>query len=190
MKKPKDAVGEKTVYPHALMHSAARCALGFAESTEDGSYYQSLLCCISMAFCLEAYFNFLGEQVISNWKAEHEREEPKEKLKSLAKTVGFNLDTRSKEYDAFTRVFALRNALAHGKVTSVAGEWRTAEKGTNPILALETDWEKLAETKAARLIYKRCTELVVALHRAAGQVGDPFGSSSHGIGHVWTETDL
>lgn len=180
----KDASGKKTVYPHVVMHTAARCALEVAEGTDDGSYYQSLLCSISLAFCLEAYFNFLGEKLIPAWKSDHEKCPAKDKLKSLARASGYKLDATSKEYDSFIRVFALRNALAHGKVESVSGTWNVALKGQSSLLGLETAWEKLATPKAARAMYEQCSRLVTALHRAANQRGGPFDIAGHGIGRV------
>lgn len=185
----KDAAGRKTVYPHGVMHSAARCALGFAESTRDGSYYQSILSSLCLAFSIEAYYNFLGERIVPTWRSEYEARPPRDKLKALAKIAGYALDTKSEEYDAFSRVFALRKALVHGKVESVAGAWRTAAKGQNPNSALEADWEKLANPKTARLMYKRCSRLIEGLHRAAGQPGDPFGMFAHGIARIQLPPD-
>jgi hypothetical protein len=180
----RNASGKKTVYPHVVMRSTAKWALEVAEKVKAGSFYQSLVCCLAMAFTLEAYFNFLGAEVFPEWVSEYEKKPPKEKLKALAKKVGYKLDHKSSEYDAFTRVFALRNALVHGKVTVVSGSWNTAQRGKSAVDALQTDWEKFGTPKEAKKIYESCVKLVNALHAAAALPGRAFGSSMHGISHI------
>src|SRR5262245_14999513 len=137
----KNATGRKTVYPHVVMRTTAKWALEQAETIEEGSFYQSLLCCLAMAFTLEAYFNFLGSQVFRKWNSDHERKPPKDRLKLLAKRVGYQIDHDSPEYQAFTRVFALRKALVHGKVEVVTGAWNSDQHGNSAVIALQTHWE-------------------------------------------------
>ena len=184
----KDASGKKTVYPHSIMFSAATCALKEAKAKDDGSYYQCLLSCLSLAFSIEAYFNFLGEQIISNWHSEHEKLPPKEKLKLLAKAVDHELDYQSPEYGAFTRVFALRKVLVHGKAETIKGSWSTKLKGKGPGFALEAEWEKLTDPDAATAIYENCRGLITALHLASPLRGEPFGVHSHGFASVKYES--
>ena len=179
-----NASGKKTVYPHVIMRSATKWALELAETVNDGSFYQSLFCCLGMAFSLEAYFNVVGGKVFSRWADTHEKKAPKEKLKVIAKKVGYQLDHKSAEYQAFIRVFALRKSLVHGKVESVLGSWNTKHKGTLVLEALQTDWEKLGTPKEAKKIYDSCVKLANELHAAAGLPGRPFTSSMHGIASV------
>jgi hypothetical protein len=180
----KNAGGKKTVYPHVVMHGASAWALELAETTKQRSHYSSLLCILSMAFSLEAYFNYLGEKIIPRWKADHEWKSPTEKLDLLALRVGYKLNHKSREYDSFSRAFNVRKALVHGKVESIIGSWNTAQKGRNLIDALETEWEKLAKPKAARIIYDSCLKLVTELHSASPIGGSPLGLSMHGIGRI------
>lgn len=186
----KNASGRKTIYPHVVMRSTAKWALEVAETVKEGSFYQSLVCCLAMAFTLEAYFNFLGAQVFRKWVSDYERKPPKEKLKAIAKRVGYQLDGKSAEYEAFTRVFALRKALVHGNVQVVSGSWNTQQKGKSAVNALQTDWEKLGTPEAARKIYDSCVKLVNALHAAAALPGRAFGSSMHGVAHIRPGTGM
>lgn len=184
----KNASGKKTIYPHVVMRSTAKWALELAETVKEGSFYQSLVCCLAMAFTLEAYFNFVGAQIFRKWDRDYERKPPRVKLKAIAKKVRYNLDYKSAEYDAFTRVFALRKALVHGKVQVLSGSWNSAQKGKTAVMALQTAWETLGTPQAARQIYDRCVKLVNALHAAAALPGRAFGSSMHGISHVRSST--
>ena len=185
----KDASGNKTIYPHVVMRSAAKWALTLAKKCEEGSYYQSLLSCLSMAFAIEAYFNYLGEKIVPNWHSEHEKQDHKDKIKFLAKTAGYELSYQSPEYEAFTRVFNLRKSLVHGKVEAVTGSWSTELKGKTPSLALETEWEKLADPETANEIYDRCVGLITALHSASGLPGAPFAIQMHGLARIQLEAD-
>jgi hypothetical protein len=180
----KNASGKKTVYPHVVMRSAATSALQLAEDVQDGSYYQCLLACLATAFAVEAYLNFLGEQLLPKWGADHEKKAPKDKLKAIAKKVAFDVPYKSVEYQAFTDVFALRNALAHGKVESISGSWDAKEAGNASVIALELPWEKFGELKTASDIHKRCIKLVKAVHAASGAPGQAFGASMHGIAQI------
>jgi len=179
-----NASGRKTIYPHVVMRSTAKWALEVAQTVKDGSFYQSLVCCLAMAFTLEAYFNFLGAQVFRKWDSDYERKPPKEKLKAIAKRVGYQLDHGSTEYKAFIRVFDLRKALVHGKVQVVSGSWDTAQRGKSAVSGLQTDWEKLGTPEEAKKIYDCSVRLVNALHAAAELPGRAFSSSMHGISHI------
>lgn len=180
----KDASGKKTVYPHVVLRSAAEWALHLAEDIEEGSFYQSLLACLATAFTVEAYLNFLGEKILSNWSSDHEKKTPKEKLKIIAQKVGFNPPYKSAEYQAFTEVFALRNALVHGKVESVSGSWQSDKGAKSADYGLKVQWEKLATPQAAKKIHECCIELIKALHAASGVTGQAFGASMHGLSHI------
>lgn len=179
-----NASGKKTVYPHVVMRSAAKWALKVAENINEGSFYQSLLCCLAMAFSVEAYLNVVGGKIFSHWSTTHDKKTPKEKLKVIATKIGYKLDHKSAEYQAFIRVFALRKSLVHGKVESISGSWNTKHKGSQVLEALQTDWEKLGTPVEAKKIYERCVKLANELHAAAGLPGRAFGSSMHGIASV------
>lgn len=180
----KNASGNKTVYPHVVMRSAAKAALRAAEDVEDGSYYQCLLACLATAFAVEAYLNFIGEKLFPKWDAQHENKAPKEKLKAIAEKIAFDVPYKSAEYQAFTDVFAARNALAHGKVESISGSWHAQAQGKAAVIALELNWEKLGALKAASDIHKRCIKLVNAVHAASGVPGQAFGASMHGLAQI------
>ena len=177
----RDASGNKTVYPHVVLRSAARWALQVAEDIEKGSFYQALLACLATAFTVEAYLNFLGEQLFSKWNSEHEKKKPKDKLKIISQKIGFDLPFKSTEYQAFTDVFALRNALVHGKVESVSGSWQSDKDTKSAVIGLKVHWEKFGTPKAAKKIHNDCIKLVHALHAASGVSGPAFGALMHGI---------
>lgn len=182
----KDAKGKKTIYPHVVMRSAAKWALIQAAEVEEGSFYQALLGSLATAFAVEAYLNFLGEKLLPHWNTTHEKKSPKQKLAVLAQAAGFHTQENQANYQAFTDVFSLRNALVHGKVQVITGSWKTSEKGKSAVTALKVPWEKLGDPKEAKKIHDRCLKLVNALHAASGVSGPAFGSSMHGLSSVVT----
>ena len=57
-----------TTYVH--LNSAAEWAIEQAEGTEEGRFYNCMSSIILSAFCIEAYLNHIGSELLSYWDDE------------------------------------------------------------------------------------------------------------------------
>jgi hypothetical protein len=88
-------------------------------SNAELHFISSLVFC---AFSLEAFFNQVGTEKISNW--EHlERLQPLQKLDLIIKELDVSFDKGVRPYQTVGKLFCLRNFMAHGKPI----------KGTSPL---------------------------------------------------------
>lgn len=86
--------------------------VGQQEAT--GSAHQFRASLVFRAFALEAFLNWLGQQLLPHWKY-LERLKPKEKLDVLAELVHVKPDYGSRPWQIVDHLFSFRNDIAHGK---------------------------------------------------------------------------
>lgn len=172
---------ERTVIIHVYLHSAARLALKQAEKSEEGQFFNVMNSLISSAFCIEAYFNFVGERVIPHWEIIERKLSPKEKLDLICACIDLQDIKGKTAYHSFHRAFKFRNLVAHGRSETVRGSWIERRESENPREYPETEWEKLCTVKTAKTVLSDVETLVRLLHKKAGLGGDPFGSLGHGM---------
>ncbi len=174
--------GQRTHYTYVTLRAAAKEALDHAEADQQGSFFDSMLSILASVFTLEAFLNHLGADRHTDWDKAGERQPPKDKLKSIAKEVGFNLDHTSSEYQTIMRSIEFRHFWVHGKTTTAQEEWIQSRRG-RPSKALESTWERMCEPQTARETLHSVEQVIKALWVAAGLPRGPFNVSVTASGH-------
>jgi hypothetical protein len=147
--------------------------------SEGRRKYRKLECALAAmvfsAFFLEAYLNYVGGKRIGNWVDLERGLEPKEKLKKVAADLGYTLDLQSDEYASFSRLFELRDELAHGKhytANFVHNQQRVTPDSIG--LRRETNWTQAWRSKDFKKYFKAAERLVRSLHQRFEPGEDPF----------------
>jgi hypothetical protein len=106
-------------YLHNDLSTAAwffreRINAGFAgKQRADGLFLDMMAAAVMIAFSLEGYANFLGERVLGG--SFEERASVVEKLKSVRRALGMEVDWNKRPYSTARKIIALRDTLAHPK---------------------------------------------------------------------------
>jgi hypothetical protein len=168
-----------TAFPHFFTHRMAQTALARAitpgaTSAEDDFQVVAVFA----AFTAEAYFNFLGQQLIPYWEA-IESIPVSNKAEVLAHHV---LKRKAlwdrRPYQSLKEALGYRNGTAHGKPEELT--WRGLVPHTRTFRHPEPDWVKCRNHRVAERLLKDVKAIVVELHKAAGLEGDPFATSGSG----------
>ena len=124
-------------------------------------------CMISMlfsAFCLEAFFNHLGNEKLTFWSPSRRNVNPRKKLEVFAKVLGFKPNFGNRPYQTFGEIFNFRNLLVHAKTESIILEGDSLLSLGVPTIP-PTKWEQQISPENAKkflddtktIIYDLCT---------------------------------
>jgi len=149
----------KTVYTTAYLRVVSWHALKEARDHEEGRFYNCTTCILFSAFCLEAYCNHLGEEMIPFWES-IDRISIRNKLEVLSIHLDVELDFSCSPFQSFTPIFRLRNRLAHGR------NERLFEEETMEIP--ETKWQEEATLPNAERYFEDTKGMIEYLHEASG----------------------
>jgi hypothetical protein len=146
-----------------------------AQDDREGLYHEVVAALTMTAFTLEAYLNFIGPQVKTDWS---ERDDVETKLKAL----GVETDYNKPPYATARELIAARNRLAHGKPQDTVR--RTEAIGTNEELEalaqeLVRAWERAVTPEFVLQAYDDVEAIWKELLTAAGiDVIDTLSSAS------------
>ena len=113
---------------HPLLQTAQR-SLKAAEKQSDGDLYDELITIVFSALSIEAFCNAVGERVFeSEWREEHERKGPAEKLELLTEKLNIAYNDKAEPWAAAIWLFKLRNDIAHAKPEFVTDEKELTQK--------------------------------------------------------------
>lgn len=172
-KNKKLIITDNTVYTVGFLRQVSWHTLQTAKKIEHGSFLNCMASIVFSAFTLEAYFNYLGENIIPFW-AQIEKLSPSKKLEILAIQLSSSIDYSRRPFQSFNLIFRARNSLAHGKTESVT---------ENNILAIpddfepdlpQADWQKLISLKNAEQFLDDTKEMIEYLHNASGLKFNPL----------------
>jgi hypothetical protein len=152
---------EKTVYTSAHLRYASWRALEQAREHEKDRFYNCMSCIVFSAFCLEAYFNHLGERIIAFWATIERNLSPREKLDILSVQLDLHLDFGGRPFQSFRPIFRVRNSLAHGKTEHLFEE----EAVEMPV----AEWEEQITIENAERYFDDTRDMIEHLHDAADQ---------------------
>ena len=124
-----------------------------AKDDRDGIGYDMMACLTLLAFAVEAKFNFLGHQLISDWK---ERQPALDKVKLVLRHLGLDDSLKDKPYKAIAELKEFRDALAHAKPEEIKFEdeiiatvEELAQQGS-----LSAEYEKFLQEKLVTEAYE------------------------------------
>jgi len=142
--------GEKTIYTHAYLHSAANWALEQATKSEEGSFYNCMCSIIMTAFCIEAYLNYIGMNYIDDWD---EKAPPLEKLKVITEEVGIEVDYGRRPFQSVKIANKFRNQMAHGKTAKLSDSYIRKLRAKSKYERLSTWWERQCTVDRAQQLF-------------------------------------
>jgi hypothetical protein len=145
---------------YVYMFNAAQLSIEEAKSEQrtDVVFYKCMTAIVFLAFCLEAYLNHLGAELIENWEDDFKRLSPRGKLRLLMSKYGkVNLNTHP--FQSFSKIFEVRNQLAHGKTVWVAEKYPKEPRANWEKSCNITNVEKLCNDteKMIRVVHAKIT---------------------------------
>lgn len=178
MEKKVEISGEKTVYVAKYNRKAAKNFLDIANTPQDGRFYSCQASLVFSAFTHEAFMNTVGPMIISAW-SEHDRKDPKKKLKRILKELSYKPDFEKRPYSTLKKLFEFRNDIAHGRVYKLKDVVVVPKKDDGDYLdAIQTKWESYCTVSNAQNAYSD-VEMVAKDILVKADItfpGQPFGS--------------
>ena len=174
---------KRDVRIHAELWHTANCLLRAGQQNKEGSAHQFRASLIFRAFCIEAFLNWLGLELIPHWNY-LERLKPGEKLDLLADHIQVNPDYGSRPWQIVNELFRFRNTLAHGKPEDLEHE---SEEDLRDVLEgdvsfAQTDWECFCTESNAIRAKDDVEELANILYQKANvKHGGPRGPFTFGF---------
>lgn len=184
-RKKREVDGKRYIFTYAVLMRGLWTAIDQLEE----EWVHGMTAILYCAFVLEAYLNHIGHRKIpaDEWE-KVERREPKEKLKRIAEEIGCDPDLGAEPFQSFHSIFQFRNALAHGKTTTLEYEQEQyLAEGESPSVPL-AEWEtQLTGPGKAQRLYEHTLAMLQELHTAAGLEHELFPFSSVGIARTKTD---
>ncbi len=171
---------KRDVRIHADLWHTSKCLLEKGQADAAGSEHQFKASLVFTAFTLEAYLNWLGQRLFPHWNY-LERLKPMEKLAVISDLLKVVVDNAKRPWQTTKKLFWFRNAIAHGKPTTIETETEEpVEQYFQQKLGEidRTEWEKFCTREHAEQAREDVEEILRALHAAAGfdDDADPFYS--------------
>jgi hypothetical protein len=174
---------KRVVKTYADLWAGASVLIGKAETDGTDNYYTTMAALLLTAFTFEAYLNDLGEKRIKFWP-EIERTAVLKKYTILTKDIGLASDFSRRPHQTVRELFVFRNSIAHGKSAVLEAHKQLDATFTlsspDPHLP-KPGWEEYCTLPNAKQALADVSEIVAALHRAAGLGEHPFFQHTIGI---------
>jgi hypothetical protein len=174
MKGKRKVKASRTVYKYSILHQTSLRALQAAKKNELGQFFNNLISMVFSAFCLEAYFNHLGETKFNIW-GEKDRIRFEDKYKILAQKVNLQIDWNCRPYRTFKEIVDFRNKTAHARTEHVIEETEQILTEEEDPKLPESEWMELIKLEIATRFFDDMQEIISRLHHAAGYKRKPFG---------------
>jgi hypothetical protein len=164
--------GEREVHTFAELHHAARVLIETSQLHRRGNFYTAMSAFLLEAFTFEAYLNHLGEKHLKLWK-DDERIRWKDKFKRVRRKIGLKTDGSKRPYLTLRKLFAFRNALAHGRSEIVTEEFEVDSAAPLNYWP-RTEWEKYCTRENLLMVREDVSVIIGRMHKAAGLGPYPF----------------
>jgi len=172
---------ERSVHTYGYLHSAAEWALEQAEGTEEGKFYNCMSSIILSAFCIEAYLNHIGSELLPYWDEEVKRGlSVQNKLKIICHHLNMAPDYSRPPFQSFRHIVKYRNLLAHAITEKVSEQGTKIVSDGERMSQPETWWEKHSNLKTARRWLAHTESMITKIHEVAREGDIPFGILSIG----------
>ena len=105
VKRKLSVTSERNIYTYGYLHSAATWAFEQAEMTEEGRFYNCMSSIILSAFCIEAYLNHIGNELLPYWDDEVKKGlSIQNKLKIICHHIGIIPDFSRRPFQSFIQI--------------------------------------------------------------------------------------
>jgi hypothetical protein len=177
---------QRDVRTHAEFWHTSNCLLRTGQDDPKGSAHQFRASLVFRAFALEAFLNWLGQELIPHWKY-LERIKPKEKLDILCELVQVKPDYGVRPWQIMKELFGFRNDVAHGKPVILnaetfedMGDYLDGNIGQT----ITTDWEQYCTQENAVKAKRDVEEIAEMLYKSANmrkKAKGPIGPFAFGF---------
>jgi hypothetical protein len=173
---------------HALIWHTSGWLLDAGQEKEQGSFHQFLASLVFTAFALEAYLNWLGEQLFPHWKY-LDKLSPLERLQLVSDHLETELSHGSRPFQTVKALFKFRNSVAHAKPELLKEETLEVDDehlDMNLGKFIRSEWEQYCNATNAERSREDVKNIINRLHEAANlddELGPLlFGFQSHRAG--------
>ncbi len=165
---------ERSVYTHAYLYSAAAWALEQAEASEEGRFYNCMSSIILSAFCMEAYLNHIGSELLPYWDDEIKKGlSIQNKLKIVCHHVNLVPDFSRRPFQSFKQIVKFRNLLAHAMTEKISEKGTQTIRNGERVKHPETWWEKQSRLQIAKRWLDDTKAIIFAIHNATDKGSIP-----------------
>jgi hypothetical protein len=167
---------EREVITYSHMWHTSACLLKKGQEQEAASFHQFMASLVFTAFTLEAYLNHVGPNLLPCWEY-LERQNPKEKLRLIAKHLGITVNFGNRPWKIMSELFEFRNTIAHGKSMTFKPSVKVVllEEHQTDISMAKTRWELFCTQQNAERARADVEKMVFTLYEAAKSAGHPTG---------------
>lgn len=142
---------------------------------EDGLALDCMSFIIATAFGIEAFINYMGSQVVQDWK---ERQPFKSKLDQIYDALGGKFDKCVEPHNLVWEIKEIRDDIAHGKPYEDVVKIRSTDELW---IEMSAPWDHRLESDYVELVYKQVDAWVKELLELAKI---PFESTITSAMHV------
>jgi hypothetical protein len=132
-----------------------------ASHNEEGLTLDCMSFIIATAFGIEAFINFLGSQVVDEWK---ERQPFKSKLDQIYGSVGEGFDKNCEPYKTVWSIKETRDSIAHGKPYEDTVKIRSTDELW---LEMSAPWDNYLDSDYVEHVYEQVNNWVSELLKIA-----------------------
>ena len=174
MKRKVNVRSKRTVYSYSIMHQTSWHLLDIAKKSPEGQFFNYLTSMLFSAFCLEAYFNHLGEVKIKYW-AKIDRIHFEDKFEILAQIVNLQFDKSCRPFQTLKEIIEFRNKIAHARTEYLIEESEQYLAETEDPKLPQSKWKEKINIEAAQRFFDDTEIIIRQLNKSAGFTRDPFG---------------
>lgn len=172
---------ERSVRTYDYLHSAADWALKQAEGTEEGRFFNCMSSIILSAFCIEAYLNHIGSELLPYWDEDIKKGlSIKNKLTIICHHLNFAPDYSRPPFHSFKDIIKYRNLMAHAITEKVTYKGTQTVRDYEKVQLPETWWEKHTNLKDAKRWLDDTESMIIEIHNATESDFPAFGLLSLG----------
>ncbi|MBC8264383.1 MAG: hypothetical protein H8E47_09710 [Anaerolineales bacterium] len=166
----------RKILTYAYLYEGARFSIEQAEASEEGSFYNCMSAIILCAFCIEAYLNHIGSELLPYWDAVERCLRPRDKLEIFDHNLDLRMDLSRRPFQSFTTIFKFRNAVAHGRTEVLLDQSIQKVSKGKRVKHPETKWEKLCTVETVKKLLADAETIIAEIHKKAGQGEYPLAS--------------
>jgi len=175
---------ERNVYTYVYLHKAAIWALEQAEGTEEGKFYNCMSSIILSAFCIEAYLNHIGSELLPYWDEEIKKGlSTQNKLKIICHHLNLAPDFSRRPFQTFKQIMRFRNLLAHATSEKISDQGTQIVNDGVRVILPKTWWEQHSNLQIAKRWLADTESIITAIHEVAGKGNFPFTMLAIGSSH-------
>jgi hypothetical protein len=167
---------------YVYLYHAADWALEQATATEEGRFYNCMSSIVLSAFCIEAYLNHIGSELLPYWDGEFKRDiSTTNKLKIICHHLNLTLDFSGRPFQSFNLIVKYRNLLAHATTVNISYQGTQTLRDGERVKSPESWWEKHTNLRNAKQWFDDTKAMITAIHQAVGKGDSPFWTfGTHG----------